>query len=56
MGPFEKVDNIKNLIKQPLKNETIRVKEKEKSDFENTGDPNYSYYDLGDFEEQTKID
>jgi hypothetical protein len=55
MGPFEKVSNIKHLIKKPLDNKTIRAKEQETSDFQTTGDPDYSHYDLGDFEKQNKI-
>ena len=29
MGPFEKLDNIKNLINKPLNNKTIRNSTKE---------------------------
>ena len=55
MGPFEKLDNIKNLIKKPLDNKTIRsTKEEETRDFNTTGDPDYSYYDLGEAEKQQK--
>ena len=54
MGPFEKLDNIKNLINKPLDNKTIRnsTKEKELEDFNTTGHPDYSYYDLGEAEKQ----
>tara|TARA_B100001540_G_C15685848_1_gene586996 strand:+ start:316 stop:483 length:168 start_codon:yes stop_codon:yes gene_type:complete len=53
MGPFEKLDNIKNLINKPLDNKTIR-NTKELEDFNTTGDPDYSYYDLGEAEKQQK--
>ena len=64
MGPYENVSNIKNIISKPLDNKTIRnthntitvrkkndeSQEQELSDFNTTGDPDYSHYDLGDAE------
>ena len=43
MGPFEKLDNIKNLINKPLNNKTIRnsTKEEELEDYDNA----LEYYD-----------
>ena len=56
MGPFEKLDNIKHLINKPLDNKTIRnsTKEEELTDLHTKGDPDYSYYDLGEAERQQK--